>query len=93
LERFSEGLHHELEPSGIRVTNVRAGQMMEEGKVWDVDPAMAARFAQAAMAAGLNLRERPISHVKSVTDVFRALLDLPQDVHVANVYVHARQSS
>ncbi len=34
LERFSEGLSHELEPAGIRVTNVRAGQMFEEGKTW-----------------------------------------------------------
>jgi meso-butanediol dehydrogenase / (S,S)-butanediol dehydrogenase / diacetyl reductase len=91
LERFSEGLRQELEPSGIRVSNVRAGQMMEEGKTWNIDPAMAVRFGQAALAAGLNLRERPISHVRSVTDAFRALLDLPQDVHVANIHIHARQ--
>lgn len=91
LERFSEGLYHELEPSGIRVTNLRAGSMMEEGKTWDVDPAVAMRFAQAATAAGLNLRERPLSHVNTVTDVFRALIDLPADVHVANVHVHARK--
>ena len=32
-------LHRELEPSGIRVTIVRAGQMMEPGKVWNADPA------------------------------------------------------
>jgi meso-butanediol dehydrogenase / (S,S)-butanediol dehydrogenase / diacetyl reductase len=91
VERFSEGLHHELEASGIRVTNVRAGSMMEEGKVFDIPPAMAARFGQAAMAAGLNLRERPLSHVTSVTDAFRALLDLPPDVHVASVHVHGRR--
>jgi NAD(P)-dependent dehydrogenase (short-subunit alcohol dehydrogenase family) len=93
LERFSEGLHHELEPSGIRVTNVRAGQMMEEGKAWNVnvDPAVLVRFGQAAQAAGLHLRERPISHVNSVTDAFRALLDLPPDVHAVNVYIHARK--
>jgi meso-butanediol dehydrogenase / (S,S)-butanediol dehydrogenase / diacetyl reductase len=91
LERFSEGLHHELEPSGIRVTNVRAGAMMEEGKSWNVDPAMAARFGQAALAAGLNLRERPISHVDSVTDAFRALIDLPADVHIAGMNLHARK--
>jgi NAD(P)-dependent dehydrogenase (short-subunit alcohol dehydrogenase family) len=91
LERFSEGLQQELEPSGIRVTNVRAGQMMEEGKTWNVDPAMAVRFGQAAMAAGLNLRERPISHVNSVTNAFRALLDMPQDVHIADVHLHARK--
>ena len=93
LERFSEGLHHELEPTGIRVTNVRAGAMMEEGKAWSVDPAMAARFAQAAMATGLNLRERPISHVNSVTDAFRALIDMPADVHIASLNLHARKPS
>lgn len=90
LERFSQGLHHELEPKGIRVTTVRAGQMMEPGKAWDVDPQAAMRFAQAAMAAGLNLRERPISQYSSVTNVFRAVIDLPPDVHTQTVYLHAR---
>jgi hypothetical protein len=52
---------------------------------------MAVRFAQAAMAAGLNLRERPLTHVNSVTSAFRALLDLPQDVHIANINLHARK--
>jgi 3-oxoacyl-[acyl-carrier protein] reductase len=90
LERFSQGLHHELEPRGIRVTTVRAGQMMEAGKVWDVDPQAAMRFAQACMAAGLNLRERPISQYTSVTNVFRAVIDLSADLHVQTVFVHAR---
>jgi meso-butanediol dehydrogenase/(S,S)-butanediol dehydrogenase/diacetyl reductase len=90
LERFSQGLHHELEPKGIRVTTVRAGQMMEAGKVWDVDPQAAMRFAQAAIAAGLNLRERPISQFTSVTNIFRAVIDLPPDLHVQTVFVHAR---
>jgi len=91
LERFSESLHQELEPGGIRVTTVRAGQMIEEGKTWTVDPQVAIRFGQAAMAAGLNLRELPKSHVDSVTVVFRSLIDLPPDVHVASVNVHARK--
>jgi meso-butanediol dehydrogenase/(S,S)-butanediol dehydrogenase/diacetyl reductase len=90
LERFSQGLHHELEPQGIRVTTVRAGQMMEPGKAWDVDPQAAMRFAQAAMAAGLNLRERPISQYTSVTNIFRAVIDLPPDLHAQTVFVHAR---
>ena len=90
LERFSQGLHHELEPKGIRVTTVRAGQMMEAGKTWDVDPQAAMRFAQAAMAAGLNLRERPISQYTSVTNVFRAVIDLPADLHTQTVFLHAR---
>lgn len=91
LERFSEGLFHELEPAGIRVTNVRAGQMMEERKTFNLDPKVALRFRDAALAAGLNLRERPLSHVNSVTDVFRALVDLPADVHLVSVNVAARK--
>ncbi|WP_348674558.1 SDR family NAD(P)-dependent oxidoreductase [uncultured Abyssibacter sp.] len=91
LERFGEGLRHELEPDGIRVTNVRAGQMYEEGKTWDIDPGVAGRFMQATMAVGLNLRERPISHYNSVTDVFRNLLDLPPDVQVGTMHIGARR--
>lgn len=91
LERFSEGLYHELESSGIRVTSLRAGQMIEEGKTWTVEPQTAMRFAQAAAETGLKLREMPKSHVDSVTHVFRALIDLPADVHVASVGVHARR--
>jgi NAD(P)-dependent dehydrogenase (short-subunit alcohol dehydrogenase family) len=90
LERFSQGLYHELEPKGIRVTTVRAGQMMDADKTWEVDPQVAARFAQACMAAGLNLRERPISQYTSVTEAFRALIDLPPDLHTQTVYLHAR---
>jgi meso-butanediol dehydrogenase / (S,S)-butanediol dehydrogenase / diacetyl reductase len=91
LERFSEGLHQELEPSGIRVTSVRAGMMYEEGKAWNIDPAAAVRFAQATMAVGLNLRERPLSHFNSVTNVFRALLDMPADLAVQSVRLQGRR--
>lgn len=90
VERFSQGLQRELEASGIRVTAVRAGSMMDAEKTWDIDPAVAARFAQAAMAAGLNLRERPISQYASVTNVFRALIDLPPDVHALSVALQGR---
>ena len=91
LERFSQGLHHELDPKGIRVTTVRAGQMMDADKTWEVEPAAAMRFAQAAMAAGLNLRERPITHYTSVTNLFRAVIDMPADLHAQTVYLHARK--
>jgi meso-butanediol dehydrogenase / (S,S)-butanediol dehydrogenase / diacetyl reductase len=93
LERFSLGLHRELEEAGIRVTSVRAGQMMEEGKVWEVDPVVARRFGQAALAAGLNLRARPISQFTSVTQIFRSLIDLPPDLHAVSVSLHARAGS
>ena len=91
LERFSEGLHAELEPQGIRVTTVRAGQMYEQGKIWNVDPQAQMRFAKAALAVGINLRERPISQFASVTQVFRALIDLPADLHAAHISLSARK--
>lgn len=90
LEKFSVTLQRELEPSGIRVCFVRAGVMVEPDKVWDVDPVAGMRFAQAAMAAGLNLAERPMSQVTSVTQIFRNLIDLPADLQAVSVCLHAR---
>lgn len=91
LERFTEGLHHELEPNGIRVTSVRAGQMFEEGKTWDVPAEARTRFGKAAMEAGVNLRERPISQFTSVTNAFRALIDMPADLHAIHMSLSARK--
>lgn len=91
VERFSEGLHHEVEPLGIKVTIVRAGQMVEEGKAPSWDPEIAMRFGKAALEAGLNLRESPKSHYNSVTDVFRAVLDMPADLQTPLVTIHARK--
>jgi 3-oxoacyl-[acyl-carrier protein] reductase len=90
VERFSKSLQHELEPDGIRVSNVRAGAMFEEGKTWDVDPQAAMEFHQAAAAAGIRLAERPISQFSSVTEVFRTLIKLPADLQVATIGLHAR---
>ena len=91
LERFTLGLHHELEPNGIRVSTIRAGSMMEAGKVWNIAPEARMRFGAAAMAAGINLRERPLSQFTSVTGVFRTLIDLPDDLHSVTVTLHARR--
>lgn len=93
LEHFTLSMHRELEPSGIRVTLVRAGQMMEEGKEWNIDPAAHVRFGKAAMEAGINLRERPIAQFTSVTNVFRSLIDLPDDLHSVTVTLHARKAT
>ncbi len=90
MERFTQSLSKELEQSGIRVTTVRAGPMMEEGKGSSWDPAIAMQFYQACLATGMDMRTRPISHVNSVTCVFRALLDLPADVRLTHVSVEAR---
>jgi len=90
MERFSRTLGRELEPSGIRVTIARAGPMYEEGKGSNWDPAIAAQFYQNNVAVGLDMMKRPVSHNNNVTGVFRALLDLPPDVQVHEVYIGAR---
>lgn len=92
LERFTQSLTRELAPDGIRVSVVRAGPMYEEGKAqqaWDPEAAM--QFYQLCKAAGVDLATRPISMVGSVTDVFRALLDLPADVQLNMVTLEGRR--
>lgn len=92
LERFTESLSLELQPAGIRVSTVRAGPMWEEGKTANVnwDPEAAMRFYELCGKAGIDLRSRPISNVTSVTDVFRALIDLPPDVRITHASIEAR---
>lgn len=93
LERFSAGLQRELEPSGIRVTAVRAGAMYEEGKTFQADMDALVRFHKAAAEAGIQLRERPISHFNSAAQVIRALIDLPEDLQMLTVTLAARRPS
>ncbi len=86
LEFVSDMWSRELESDGVRVTVVRAGMMMDETKTgngWPLD--VAARFAGENAKVGINLRERPISHYNSVTEAFRAVIDMPADVHVGLV--------
>jgi meso-butanediol dehydrogenase/(S,S)-butanediol dehydrogenase/diacetyl reductase len=64
--------------------------MVGEGSGWDIDPAAAARFFEASLKVGMNLMQGPASNFQSVTQVFRSLLDLPPDVHVVHVGLHAR---
>jgi NAD(P)-dependent dehydrogenase (short-subunit alcohol dehydrogenase family) len=88
LESFSLSLYRELEPSGIRVTCVRAGRMATIETTWEGDVQAFTRFLEAAAKAGLNLMERPMSHYDSVADVFRHLIDVPADVHPQLVSLH-----
>lgn len=92
VELMSELWARELEADGVRVTTVQAGMMMDETKTgsnWPIDVSM--RFAQENAKIGLNLRERGISHYVSVTDVFRAVLDMPADLHIGTVALRARK--
>ena len=90
LELVSDMWSRELESEGVRVTVVRAGQMFDETKTppnWPME--VAVQFMQENAKVGLNLRERPISHYASVTDAFRAVLDMPADLHVGLVALSA----
>ena len=92
LEFVSDMWGSELEAAGVRVTTVRAGQMYDEtktGSTWSADASR--RFHEANIRIGLNPRERGASHYNSVTDVFRAVLDTPPDVHLGLVTVSARK--
>jgi meso-butanediol dehydrogenase / (S,S)-butanediol dehydrogenase / diacetyl reductase len=89
LEKFSEAMSRELAPRGIRVSVVRAGAMMDEDSVMNLEPDVRRRFVEGNIAAGIDFRVRPISPFASVTNAFRALIDLPQDVHADFVSLHA----
>ena len=91
LERFSEALHDELEPAGIRVTMIRCGQMMDADSKSPTSGEVARRFAEENLKRGLNLRDRPTSSFISVTNIFQMLVDLPDDINVPRLIVEARR--
>lgn len=92
LERFSQGLHDELSEQGIRSCVIRAGQMMgPHSNLAAMDPVAGARFFEASVKRGVNPATRGISQYDSATDVFRAVIDLPADLHVDHVSMQARR--
>jgi meso-butanediol dehydrogenase/(S,S)-butanediol dehydrogenase/diacetyl reductase len=91
LERFTDALHAELQPDGIRVTLVRAGQMMDADSKSPVSGDLARQFAEENFKRGVDLRTRPISTFKSVAEVLRILVSLPADVHIAQMILEARK--
>ncbi len=91
LERFSKGLHLELEEQGIRVTTVRAGQMSGPGQSAVMDPEAGMRFFEACIKRGFNPMERGISQYESTTGLFRYLIDLPADMHLDIATIQARK--
>jgi NAD(P)-dependent dehydrogenase (short-subunit alcohol dehydrogenase family) len=90
LEQFSRDLNLELEGKGIRVTTVRAGQMMGEGHAAEMDPAALGRFFQEATRRGHDLMGRGVSQYPSTTYIFRAIVDSPPDVHIGTVTYQSR---
>jgi meso-butanediol dehydrogenase/(S,S)-butanediol dehydrogenase/diacetyl reductase len=92
LERFTEALHAELEPDGIRVTLARLGQMMDADSKSPVSGDIARRFVEENFKRGLDLRTRPISSFRSVADMLRLLVTLPDDLNIPHIVLEARQT-
>lgn len=90
LESFSKHIARELEPRGIRVTVVRAGQMMGSDTATLGDAAASARFYQAALARGLDLAARGTTQYSSTVPVFRSVLDSPPDIQLGLVSFQGR---
>lgn len=91
LERFSEALRAELMSDGIRVTMVRAGQMMDaDSKAPAVEMDVLIRFAEENMKRGLDLRGRPISSFESAAGIICSLVNLPADLNVPEIILEAR---
>ena len=85
LEHLSERLQEEMTPKGIRVTVVRAGPMI--GDMADIqgrttNPDIDRAFHEACLEKGLDLRKLPLSRYDNTVDLFRTVINLPEDVHV-----------
>lgn len=94
LELMSDMWARELTPEGVRVTIVQAGMMMDEtktGSAWA--PEVSMRFGVENAKAGINLRERPISHYNSAASAFRALIDTPADLHIPFVALRGHRAA
>lgn len=90
LERFSDALHDELEPEGIRVTLARAGAMMDADSKSPAEGALLRRFAEENLKRGIDFAARPVSSFVSVAEVLRTLIQLPDDVNVSRIQLEAR---
>lgn len=84
LEMMSYMWSKELVKEGVKVSVLQAGAMWDPTNLkapdWPGDTGM--RFHMANAAQGNDLRAMPRSTYKSVTDVFRAVIDMPADVHL-----------
>lgn len=92
VERIGKGWREELAGRGIRVTTVRAGKMIGEGKTgsgWSMETTMA--FAKACAEAGMPMQEQPMTNFGSLIPTFRTLVDSPADLNLDLVTLGARR--
>lgn len=89
LEMAGNMLDRELAAEGVRVTTIRCGQMYDESKTgssWPMD--VAVKFMTENMKVGIDFRNRPLSHYKSVAEVFHHVIHAPADAHIGHIEVN-----
>lgn len=92
IETMSSHLQTEIKASGLRVSVVRPGAMLDEERKGQGTPEGIQRFIEAAAERGLDVLNAPVSSFSSIYWVFRSLVDMPDDMHVTTVRFVPRQS-
>jgi NAD(P)-dependent dehydrogenase (short-subunit alcohol dehydrogenase family) len=89
LENASAMLDRELAPEGIRVTSIRCGMMYDETKTGSNWPAEVIKnFVIENAKVGIDIRNRPLTHYKSVAEVFHHVVNSPADMHVGHIEIN-----
>jgi len=92
LERFTKSLLDEVRDDGIRVTLIRAAGMMGDDMEWNIDPALAKRFAEERHKMGIDRGENAVSQFDSVAEILPWLIALPADVEVTELILEPRHA-
>jgi NAD(P)-dependent dehydrogenase (short-subunit alcohol dehydrogenase family) len=90
IEVMSRHLQDEVRDHGIRVSVVCAGPMYGEDREMQASKPSVQAFYAACIERGIDLKKNPISEFGSVYWIFRALVDMPEDIHVDTVRFVAR---
>jgi meso-butanediol dehydrogenase/(S,S)-butanediol dehydrogenase/diacetyl reductase len=85
IETMSRHLQDELRPNGISVSVVRAGPMIGEDQKMQASPEAAQGFRAACVERGIDLSKTALSHFRSAFEVFKHLVNMPQDMHIDTV--------
>ena len=89
VDRFSAALAAELKDRDICVTVIRASQMATRIEPKSVELEHAG-LTTTALKLGKDPRNYPTSTYASVTNVFRAIVDLPPDVGTVSIGIYPR---
>lgn len=93
VEQMGRDLNLELFDRGIRVTTVRAGQMIGPGMAGDYDMEAIGKFFTEATRRGHDLMARGQSQYASVVHVFRMIVDAPADLQIDTIRLQGRPTA